>query len=108
MPGVIGTEALAGELSLDGGIVAGGAGGAVVAALGIVRVGAANKESAVPRRSQHSDVVLAIVLEGIKIVSTRSPAVNTDYNYYYCYCTSDFPLRRHSSRSVTDGFQVIL
>ena len=43
VPGVIGTEALAGELSLDGGIVAGGAGGAVVAALGIVRVGAANK-----------------------------------------------------------------
>ena len=76
MPGVIGTEALAGELSLDGGIVAGGASGAVVAALGIVRVGAANKESAVPRRSQHSDVVLAIVLEGVnnEIVSTRSPA----------------------------------
>ena len=83
MPGVIGTEALAGELSLDGGIVAGGAGGAVVAALGIVRVGAANKEPAVPRRSQHSDVVLAIVLEGInEIVSTRSPAEDANKLLY--------------------------
>ena len=64
MPGVIGTEALAGELPLDGRVVAGGGvDGAVVAALGVVRVGAADEEAAVPRRRQHSDVVLAIVLE---------------------------------------------
>ena len=59
VPGVIRTEALAGELALDGGVVAGGD---VVAALGIVRVGAADEEAAVPRRRQHSDVVLAVIL----------------------------------------------
>ena len=64
VPGVVGTEALAGELSLDRGVVAGGAGGAVVAALGIVRVGPANEESPVPRWGKHSDVVLAVVLCG--------------------------------------------
>ena len=64
VPGVIGTEALAGELSLDRGVVAGGAGGAVVAALGIVRVGPTNKESSVSRWGKHSDVILAVVLCG--------------------------------------------
>ena len=64
MPGVVGTQALAGELSLDRGVVAGGAGGAVVAALGIVRVGPTNEESSIPRWGKHSDVVLAVVLCG--------------------------------------------
>ena len=36
------------------------------------------------------------------------PKMPTNYSSMYLLITSDFPLRRHSSRSETDGFQVIL
>ena len=59
MPGVVGAEALAGELPLHVGV---GLVVGVVATPGVVRVGPADQQLVRLRVGQHADVVLAVVL----------------------------------------------